>query len=116
MSETLRSVLDWLAWLAALAAIFGYVLSFLRNRPYVRPFSSLGLLLTGAALLAAPPIIDAVAQSGRATPIVYALILLVGAVVFQLIAALRRRKPRAAEARPAQPNSGGSHADAGAAG
>jgi drug/metabolite transporter (DMT)-like permease len=99
MNPAILMVLDYSCLIAALAAIGGYVLAFLRNRPYVRPLNSLGLLLTGAALLAAPTVVgEAAAASGaKAVPIVYLVALLVASVVFQLIAALRRRKPRAAE-------------------
>ncbi|MBX7248729.1 MAG: hypothetical protein K1X35_06690 [Caulobacteraceae bacterium] len=95
----LMPFLDYACLIAALAAIGGYVLAFLRNRPYVRPLNSLGLLLIGAALLAAPTVVGqaAAAPGARIGPIVYIVALLVASVVFQLIAALRRRKQRAAE-------------------
>jgi hypothetical protein len=91
--------MDYACLIAALAAIGGYVLAFLRNRPYVRPLNSLGLLLTGAALLAAPTVVGQAAKApdARLGPIIYMVALLVASVVFQLIAALRRRKQRAAE-------------------
>ncbi len=97
MSPGLLITLDWICWIAALAAIGGYVAAFLRNRPYVRPSSSLGLLLTGAALLAMPTLVGMAADEGRPGAIAYVVLALATAVVFQLIAALRRRRPRASE-------------------
>lgn len=98
MNPTLLTVLDYACLISALAAIGGYVLAFLRNRPYVRPLNSLGLLLIGAALLAAPTVVGwaASAPGAKAGPILYFVGLLVASVVFQLIAALRKRQPRAA--------------------
>lgn len=97
MSALLLNVVDYACLIAALAAIAGYVLAFLRNRPYVRPLNSLGLLLTGAALLAAPTVLGLASEApgAKPIPIFYMAALLVASVVFQLIAALRRRKPRA---------------------
>lgn len=97
MNAALLTIFDYACLIAALAAIGGYVLAFLRNRPYVRPLNSLGLLLIGAALLAAPTVVGWAATSpgAKAGPILYFVGLLVASVVFQMIAALRRRKQRA---------------------
>ena len=95
---TLPYIIDFVCFAAALAGIAGYVLAFLRNRPYARPFNSLGLLLTGAALLAVPTLIGNGAHVPAGTA-VYVVASLAGAVAFQLIAALRRRGPRAGGAR-----------------
>lgn len=100
---TLPYAVDFICFLAALAGIGGYVLAFLRNRPYVRPLNSLGLLLTGAALLAAPTVAGYAMQGGaQMWPTVYMMGLLCLSVVVQLIAALRRRKPRSGDAHPAE--------------
>lgn len=101
--------LDWACLIAALAGIGGYVLAFLRNRPYVRPLNSLGMLLTGAALLAAPTVAGyAMAGGAQEGPTVYMMAMLCASVVFQLIAALRRRKPRSDDANPGERASDGS--------
>ena len=94
MSGGLIEAVDWACWIAALAAIFGYVLAFLRNRPYARPFSSLGLLLTGGGLLTLPTVF-ASAPDLPPGPALFVVGSLIAAVVFQLIAALRRRQRRA---------------------
>jgi hypothetical protein len=97
--RALLPLLDYACLFAALVAIGGYVLAFLRNRPYVRPLNSMGLLLTGAALLAAPTVLGKAAEGADdklVGTILYFACLLVASVVFQLIAALRRRKQRAA--------------------
>jgi len=100
---TLLDVLDTVCLVAALAGIAGYVLAFLRNRPYVRPLNSLGLLLTGAALLAAPTVAGFAIEGGaQVGPTVYMMGLLAASVVFQLVAALRRRKPRSGETHPGE--------------
>jgi len=94
MTDSLVLAIDWVCWIAALAAIAGYVLAFLRNRPYARPFNSLGLLLTGGALLTLPTVI-AGASASPTGPTLFVVVTLVAAVAFQLIAALRRRGRRA---------------------
>lgn len=100
---TLPYIIDFVCFVAALSGIAGYVLAFLRNRPYVRPLNSLGLLLTGAALLAAPTVAGyAMAGGAQQGPTVYMMLLLCLSVVFQLIAALRRRKPRDGDAHPGE--------------
>jgi len=100
---TLPYIVDFVCFAAALAGIGGYVLAFLRNRPYVRPLNSLGLLLTGAALLAAPTVANYATHGGaQQGPTIYMMGLLCLSVVFQLIAALRRRKPRSGEANPGE--------------
>jgi len=98
MSDALITTLGWICWIAALSAIAGYVLAFLRNRPHLRPFNSLGLLFTGSALLAIPTLIGEMEDIAPGTA-VYVVLALGGAVVFQLVAALRRRGRRVGEAR-----------------
>jgi predicted MFS family arabinose efflux permease len=85
-------------WIAGLLAIMAYIGAFLRNRPYVRPFNALGLLLLGGALLGIPNLV-ARAAPDRPAVVVSVTILLVLSVAVQVVSAFRRRRAGAAEAR-----------------
>ncbi len=93
----LGNLLDLTCWAFALAAIASYVAALLRNRPYLRPMNSLGLLLVGGALLGMPTLIGHPAPTNP-TIAVSIVILLVASVIVQIISAFRRRKPREGEA------------------
>ena len=92
-------LLDYACWLAALVSIGAYVASLMRNRPYFRPFNSLGLLLTGAALLGLPTVIGSDLPDSAVPHTAYVVLTLIAAAAFQTYSALRRRKARAAEAK-----------------
>jgi|SRR6516165_9712624 hypothetical protein len=90
----LVNLVQWTCWIAGLLAIMAYTGAFLRNRPYLRPFNSLGLLLLGGALLGVPTLVK---QGLPARPEVAVSVtaLLALSVLVQTISAFRRR--RAAE-------------------
>src|SRR5215469_2106251 len=95
----LGNILDWVCIFSGLGAIAAYVIAFLRNRPYLRPLNSLGLLLVGGALLGFPTVVGHPLPDGRQAIIVYTAGLMVGSAVFQTISAFRRRpRDRAEEA------------------
>jgi drug/metabolite transporter (DMT)-like permease len=94
----LSNLLDWTCWIAALAAIASYVAALLRNRPYLRPMNSLGLLLVGGALLGVPTVIGHPVPDKTLTISVSIVVLLVASVIVQIISAFRRRKPREGDA------------------
>ncbi len=87
----LVNLVQWTCWIAGLAAIMAYVFALLRNRPYLRPFNSLGLLLLGGALLGVPTLV-AQGMPGRPEVAVSVTALLALSVAVQIAAAFRRRK------------------------
>ena len=99
----LGTALDWICWIAALAAIASYVAALLRNRPYLRPMNSLGLLLVGGALLGMPTLIGHPLPVQHQTIAVSIVTLLVASVIVQIISAFRRRQPRGAGTAAAKP-------------
>jgi hypothetical protein len=98
MAGLIAQAVDWLCPLTALAAIAAYVAALLRNRPYLRPMNSLGLLLIGAALLSLPTVIGRPIDPARAPYVAYLIVLLVGSALFQGLSAFRRRKRRESDA------------------
>ena len=97
----LADIIDYASWFTAFASIGCYVIVFLRNRPHLRPFNALGLLLVGAALLALPTVIGHPVPLGREATAVYITALLIASAVFQAISAFRRRpRERANTATP----------------
>lgn len=91
-------LVQYACWIAGLAAFVTYVAVFLRNRPYVRPFNSLGLLLLGGALLGVPTLVGA-GMAARPEVAVSVTILMVLSVAVQIVSAFRRRRRSDAEAR-----------------
>jgi predicted lipid-binding transport protein (Tim44 family) len=91
----LGTVIDWICWFSALAAIAAYVAALLRNRPYLRPLNSLGLLLVGGALLGLPTVLGPAIAPQHTAIVIYIVGLLVASVGFQIVSAFRRRSARA---------------------
>ncbi len=101
----LSTVLDTLCWLGGFGSIAAYVAALLRNRPYLRPMNSLGLLLLGGAMLGVPRLYPHPMPDSLTVYVVCTEVLLFASAVFQVIPAFRRRKPRAGDAAPAKPAS-----------
>ena len=97
-AQALSTAVDWICLIAALGSIVAYVMALLRNRPYLRPMNSLGLLLIGGALLGAPTVIGPSVPPEKTLSVLWVVGLLVASAVFQTISAFRRRKPRAGDA------------------
>jgi drug/metabolite transporter (DMT)-like permease len=93
-ADPLRMAVDYLCLIAALVSIGAYIVALFRNRPYVRPLNSLGLLLTGGALLGLPSLVGETIAPGETVTVLYVVLLLVASAAFQIISAFRRRKPR----------------------
>ncbi len=100
----LSTVLDTLCWLSGFAAIGAYVVALLRNRPYLRPLNSLGLLLIGGALLGVPRLYPHPLTPELMPYVVYIDALLLGSALFQGVSALRRRKRREGDSQPKPAN------------
>ena len=100
----LSSAIDLICFVAALASIAAYVAALLRNRPYLRPMNSLGLLLVGGALLCLPSVIVHPIPADRVFFVICPVVLLVASAVFQGLSAFRRRKARAGDAPQGAPS------------
>jgi hypothetical protein len=93
----LITLVDWACWIPALLAISSYVGALLRNRAYLRPMNSLGLLPVGGAVLDVPAIVGGTTPARPWVP-ASATALLVLLVSFQVVSAFRRRCARPVEA------------------
>jgi len=98
---SLTEILRWLCYLGAAAALVVYIVHFAGRQGWKRPWTAAGLFFTSAALAFLPSLFRAATDPGELRDAVIVTICLLAAVGLQALGALRRRRARAEEARPA---------------